>query len=151
MFSLDHIEAYRENARLEAKLATGGLPESLWETYSAFANSYGGILLLGVEERPDHSLHIQGLLDAQEMLEEFLTLVQDTRIVSTDLVSEGLARVEGTPRGDIIVIEVPRAEPPLRPVYLGRDPYLGTYRREGEADLRCTREEVAAMLEARHG
>ena len=114
MFSLDRIETYRENARLEAKLATGGLPESLWETYSAFANSYGGVILLGVEERSDHSLRIQGLLDAQEMLEEFLTRVQDPQTVSADLVSEELARVESTPHGDIIVIEVPlgRSRPP---------------------------------------
>ena len=138
MFSLDRIETYRENARLEAKLATGGLPESLWETYSAFANSYGGVILLGVEERSDHSLRIQGLLDAQEMLEEFLTRVQDPQTVSADLVSEERARVESTPHGDIIVIEVPWAEDALRPVYVGRDPYHGTYRREGEADLRCS-------------
>lgn len=151
MFSLDRIETYRENARLEAKLATGGLPESLWETYSAFANSYGGVILLGVEERSDHSLRIQGLLDAQEMLEEFLTQVQDPQTVSADLVSEERARVESTPHGDIIVIEVPWAEDALRPVYVGRDPYHGTYRREGEADLRCSPAEVEAMLEGRQG
>ena len=147
MFSLERIESYRENDRLEAKLATGGLPESLWESYSAFANTYGGIILLGVEELPDHTLRIQGLLDAQEMLEEFLSMVQDPAVVSIDLMSEGRAAIEPTPDGDIIVIQVPWAEAAVRPVYIGKDPYRGTYRRKGDGDIRCRPDEVDAMLE----
>ena len=71
MFDFQQISRYRENNRLEAKLATGGLPRSIWETYSAFANTYGGVILLGVEELPDHTLRVQGLLEPRELVDEF--------------------------------------------------------------------------------
>ena len=151
MYDFTHMERYREDGRLEAKLATGGLPESIWESYSAFANAGGGVILLGVEELPDHSLRTQGLLDAGEMLEEFLSLVRDPAVASVDLVSDGRAWVEDTGSGDIIVIAVPQADRCCRPVWVGRDPYFGAYHRVGEADIRCTRDEVDAMLADRAG
>ena len=46
----------------------------------------------------------------------------------------------------IVVIEVPRADRHDKPVYTGVDPFSGTYRRNGEGDYRCTKDEVRAMM-----
>lgn len=51
----------------------GGLPHSLWETYSSFANTEGGLILLGVSEHEDHSLYITGVDDARNMAQDFGT------------------------------------------------------------------------------
>lgn len=71
MIDFSRIEQYRENNCIEAKKALGGLPKSIWETYSAFANTHGGIILLGVEERADKSLHTVDLHDPDKLIKEF--------------------------------------------------------------------------------
>lgn len=54
-FNPQFFESYREDNRIEAKAANGGLPGSLWDTYSSFANSYGGCIVCGAVERKDGS------------------------------------------------------------------------------------------------
>ena len=149
MLDLNHMEQYRENNRLEAKLATGGLPHSLGETYSAFANSYGGVILLGVEELPDHSLRVQGLLEPHEMADELWSMLSDPKVVSANILRRDQIWVAGTDYGSVVVVEVPPAERDQLPVYLGGDPFTGSYRRAWDGDYHCTRAEVVAMLGAK--
>ena len=39
-----------ERIGLECKKASTSVPDNLWSSYSAFANTYGGIILLGIQE-----------------------------------------------------------------------------------------------------
>lgn len=146
MIDLNDIEKYRENNRIEAKKALGGLPVSLWETYSAFANTLGGIILLGVEEYCDHTLHPVNLPEPELLVREFTSILNDRRRVSVNILSEDDVSIVSTGGVRIIAIEVPRAGRRDKPVYIGTDPFYGSYRRDGEGDYHCTPDEVRAML-----
>lgn len=149
MIRLDNIKDYTENNRIEAKKAAGGLPHSLWETYSAFANTFGGIILLGVEELRDHTLQVSGIADPEAMVTKFWEILEDRRYVSNNILISENVRIQTVEDKKIIAIEIPRAHHTVKPVYLGEDPYSGAYRRCGEGDYHCTREEVMNMLRDR--
>ena len=146
MIDFSNLTAYRENNRIEAKKALGGLPHSIWETYSAFANTIGGIILLGVEEHKDKSLHPVDLPDPDRLIKEFWDIVNNPNKVSVNILTDKDVSVQDVEGNHIIVIRVPRADRYDKPVYLDDNPMTGSYRRNGEGDYRCTREEVQAML-----
>lgn len=146
MLDFDNLQNYRENNRIEAKQALGGLPESIWETYSAFANAEGGIILLGVEELPDRTLHALDLLDPQWLIDDFLTILNDPASVSANILTEDDIQIHTIEGKHIIAITVPPADDRCRPVYVGGDILQGSYRRCGEGDYRCTPEEIEKML-----
>ena len=145
MIDFSKIEQYRENNRIEAKKALGGLPKSIWETYSAFANTYGGIILLGVEELADKSFRTVDLPDPGKLIREFWDIVNDPDKTSVNILSSKDVFVQEVDGDHIVVINVPRAERSYKPVYVDGNP-LNTYRRSGEGDYRCTKEEYQAMV-----
>ena len=107
MVDFENLQNYRENNRIEAKQALGGLPESIWETYSAFANADGGILLLGVEELPDKSLHALDLLDPQWLLEDCWAILTDPKQVSANILQPEEVQIHEVQGKHIIAITVP--------------------------------------------
>lgn len=146
MIDFKHIEKYKENNRIEAKKSLGGLPKSIWETYSAFANTYGGIILLGVIELTDKTFKTVNLPEPERLLKEFWEIIEDKEKVSSNILSKKEAVIHEIDGDRIIAITVPRADRRCKPVYIGNNPYLGTYRRDGEGDYHCTKEEVDMML-----
>ncbi len=145
MIDLNKLENYRENNRIEAKLALGGLPRSIWETYSAFANAQGGLLLLGVEEWPDKSLHPVDLPDPEGMRQEFWAMVQEPEIASVNILKPEDVQIQWADDCRILVIRVPEADRKDKPVYVEGDLFQGSYYRCGEGDYHLPAEEVLAM------
>ena len=158
--------AVRETSRVEFKAADGGLPRSVWQTYSSFANSHGGVIVLGVRE--GNPLVFGGVPDPDRYVKEFWDTVGNTSKISANILVDadvailGPAEAEAVVRRYVdvrdglwdvadasaraVVITVPQVESSLRPVYVGENPFTGSYRRNGEGDYRCTAEEVRAMV-----
>lgn len=149
MINLSNLNQYRESNWIEAKKALGGLPESVWETYSAFANSCGGVILLGVREESDRSLHAVNLPAPKAMVSDFWEDLNNPDIVSVNILEKEDITIENLDGKHIVVINVPPAEAKDKPVYIGKNPFTGTYCRIGDGDFRCSEEEIREMLRKR--
>lgn len=145
MIDFSNLEHYRENNRIEAKKAQGGLPNSLWETYSAFANTLGGVILLGVEEAENKSLVPIGLHDPDKMIKDFWDMINNQNKVNINILTSKDVFVQTVDGKNIVVIHVPKAQRFYKPIYINGNPISGTYRRNGEGDYHTTEEELKEM------
>ncbi|MEG1315664.1 MAG: putative DNA binding domain-containing protein, partial [Anaerovoracaceae bacterium] len=139
-----------EKVNTECKEAKNSMPRSAYETYSAFANTDGGYIILGVEEnkstrRPEDRFIIRGVQQAEKTIEDFWNTINSKKVNVNILIDDDVYIVKD---GDkkIIVIEVPRADYKLRPVYIGENPLKGTLKRNNEGDYHCSEDEVRAMI-----
>ena len=147
-FDISQFDGYREDNRREVKKASGGLPISLWETYSAFANCYGGVIILGVKEEKDGSWKTTGLQNEFKLRKEFWDTINNHKKVNINLLSDDDVKIYavGENKDIVMVIYVPMAKREQKPVYINGDIFGGTFRRNFEGDYHCTRLQVKTML-----
>ena len=141
------ILAASENAELEFKSAKGGLPESFWETFSAFANTNGGIIVLGVKE--NNGKFISDGLTAEKIAfykKNFWDCAHNKSKVSATMLTEKDVSVVDVDGSNLLVFRIPRAPYDMRPVYLTNNPFGHTFRRNHEGDYHCTDAEVKLMF-----
>ncbi|MCD8206980.1 MAG: putative DNA binding domain-containing protein [Bacteroidales bacterium] len=142
----------KESAEVEFKSAKGGFPESFWETFSAFANTNGGVIVLGMKEKG-------GKLSTDGLDGEHVNVYKKTfwdcahnkgKVSATMLTERDVSEIEMD--GDkVLVFSVPRAPYDIRPVYLNNNPLTSTYKRNHEGDYHCTETEVRQMFsDAQH-
>ena len=121
------------------------VPADFWPSYSAFVNTDGGTIILGIREK-DGKREIEGLPDAEKTVADIWNAVNNAEKISANvLFNESVYPVEVDGK-QLVVVEVPRAERTVRPVYIGADVFKGSYRRNGEGDYHCSRETVEGMI-----
>ncbi len=141
------LEALRlgESQDIEFKAAEGGLPRSLWETVSAFANTDGGTIVLGVVER-DGGFAVEGVRKPDTLLKTFWDNHNNPQKLNQPVCRESDVAVVTLERHKLLCIHVPRATRRQRPVFINGNPLFGAYKRNHEGDYRCTKAEVRQML-----
>lgn len=148
--SIADIEALRESFEVECKLAIGRdgkgeLPKDFWETYSSLANSYGGDVLLGVQESA-RRFQVHGIQNTGKVIDELWNLLNNPQKASVNLLKEQHVQVIELEGRSVIHVHVPRAPRKSRPVYINGNPITGTYKRQNSGDYRCDEESVRRML-----
>ena len=149
---LELLHNRRENVEVEFKSAKGGFPGSFWETFSAFANTNGGVIVLGVKEHKGVFVY-DGFDDVQieKLKKTFWDCVHNKDKVSVTLLAEKDVKELEIDGRKLLIFAVPRAPYDLKPVYLTRNPFGNTFKRNHEGDYRCTDLEVRLMFaDAQH-
>ena len=147
MIDLKDIIKSSEKVNIEVKAAQGGLPNSIWETYSSFANTFGGTIILGIgEDKETKKLIPLGISDADKMITDIWNILNNPQKVSKKILLERNVYKQQYEGKDYVIIEVPRATRSSKPIYIGTDMFKGTYRRNHEGDYLCTDLEVKTMI-----
>jgi len=89
----------------------GQLPADFWPTYSAFANSRGGVILLGVQEKQGR-FSVQGVNQPERIITDLFNTVNNPQKVSVNLLSDqdvSILTIEGK---KLVTISVPAMRVP---------------------------------------
>lgn len=128
---------------VEVKRAHDRLPKSTHETLSAFANTEGGVLILGLDEKSGFSA--VGVKEATKLVADLSSLCAD--FDPPIRASIAIRRFEGV---DLIVAEIPETLPAQKPCHLRSSGiYQGSFLRVGDGDRRMTQYEILMLLSSR--
>jgi ATP-dependent DNA helicase RecG len=130
-----------ENKDTEFKLADGGLP-SIWETVSAFANTEGGYLILGVKEKDNNEFEVLGLKKPEALIKTFWDTHNNPSKLSARLCTDPDVQAVTFAGRRLVIIYVPRASREQRPIYINGNLLTGTYKRNHAGSYRCSEIEV---------
>ena len=137
----------RETAEIEYKSAKGGFPKNFWETYSAFANTHGGTIVLGVKEK-DGIFTLNNLTDddIDKLQKDFWSGVHNKNTINACILKNDDVEVGEIEGHKVILFHIPQAQRDQRPIHCTQDAFNGTFRRNYEGDYLCGNAEVRRMF-----
>ncbi len=126
---------WKEGVQLEFKKGSGGFPKDAWSTYSAFANTEGGLLIIGV----DDDGKVTGISNPEQIKKDFIDTANNLGKVSYNLIQKDDVVLLPIEDATILVARIRRASSEIKPLFINNKE-TECYRRNGSADQRCTDE-----------
>lgn len=121
----------------EVKEAKNELPKNVWETVSAFSNTSGGWIILGIKQH-GKLFEIQGVDNAEKLEQDFLGTLRSQKF---NIRLSASATHYNIGEKKILAFHV--SSSPHKPVYFGNP--SNTFIRMGSGDQRATDSEIMAM------
>ena len=128
----------------EVKEASGGLPKSMWETVSAFSNTAGGWIILGVKETKVKSVstyEITGIEKAEKMEQDIISILRSVSKFNVPILAT--ARLLDFDGRSVLAFHIPVSA--NKPVYFGNN-LNNTFVRIGSGDQRATDIEIDILM-----
>ena len=122
----------------EVKAAKSELPKNIWESVSAFSNTSGGWIVLGVKQS-GKTFEIQGVDNIEKLEQDFLGTLRSEKFNQRLAVTSKRYDINGM---KLLAFYVPEVD--LKPVYFGSP--INTFIRMGSGDQRATEGEIRAMF-----
>ncbi|MBQ3658345.1 MAG: putative DNA binding domain-containing protein [Bacteroidales bacterium] len=145
---IQNILTRKEGIEIEYKSAKGGFPLSFWETFSAFANTDGGIIILGIKEK-NGQFFPDGLSENQvtELKKKFWDNIHNPNKISQVTLDDKNVYEQKISDNDwVLIVEVQRAKYNQKPVFLNGTPLGNTFKRRHEGDYHCSDDEIRQMF-----
>ncbi len=141
-----------EDLHTEFKKAENAFPKDGLESVSAFANTDGGDLILGISESKteDGGFFITGIKNPRHVIDDFFTKMNNPQKISKNIVSNddvSTIPVKSYLGEDtyIVVIRIYAQDYRNKPIYLNNNPKL-TYVRLGSADIQARDDIINLMI-----
>lgn len=125
----------------EVKASESELSKSIWETVSAFSNTSGGWIVLGVKEK-GKDFEITGVGNGEKLEQDFLNTLRGTKFNVFVSTKQEIYQFDDK---TVLAFYVPVHK--NKPVYYNNQG--NTFIRRGSADQRATQEEIDSMLRDR--
>ena len=138
-----------EHGQVECKESAWQLPRDVWETVSAFANTSGGTLLLGIAERGGR-FEVAGLVNAAKTQHDLVSGLREMLNVPVAAQVEPLVVNVGGEERVLLSAYIPEVIAYQKPIYIrsqGLD--KGCYKRVGGHDMPCTEDDLARFFQDR--